>query len=74
MARSVRGEVVFSTFDQSPADHVRAAQAPDDIAQRAPSFRDVELGLHAPVLIAGLLLGVRLHARGRYRLARPPSA
>ena len=42
LQRSVRGEVVFSTFDQSPDDHVRAAEIAIERAKRLAEFgRDV---------------------------------
>jgi transcription termination factor Rho len=42
LQRSVRGEVAFSTFDQSPADHVRAAELAVERAKRlAETGRDV---------------------------------
>ena len=42
LRRSVRGEVIASTFDQSPEDHVRAAELAIEQAKRlAESGRDV---------------------------------
>jgi transcription termination factor Rho len=42
LRRSVRGEVISSTFDQSPADHVRAAELAVERAKRlAETGRDV---------------------------------
>jgi transcription termination factor Rho len=42
LRRSVRGEVIASTFDQSPADHVRAAELAIERARRlAEAGRDV---------------------------------
>ena len=42
LRRSVRGEVIASTFDQSPADHVRAAELAIERAKRlAEAGRDV---------------------------------
>jgi transcription termination factor Rho len=42
MRRSVRGEVVYSTFDQSAADHIRAAELAIERARRlAETGRDV---------------------------------
>src|SRR6202042_267508 len=42
LRRSVRGEVISSTFDQSPADHVRAAELAIERAKRlAELARDV---------------------------------
>jgi len=42
MRRSVRGEVIASTFDQSPEDHVRAAELAIERAKRlAEAGRDV---------------------------------
>jgi transcription termination factor Rho len=42
LRRSVRGEVVYSTFDESPADHIRAAELAIERAKRlAEAGRDV---------------------------------
>jgi transcription termination factor Rho len=63
LSRSVRGEVIFSTFDQSPEDHVRAAELAIERAKRL-----VELGQDVVVLLDSL---TRL---GRaYNLAAPAS-
>jgi transcription termination factor Rho len=64
LRRSVRGEVVFSTFDQSPDDHVRAAELAIERAKRL-----AELGRDVVVLLDSL---TRL---GRaYNLAAPASS
>ena len=64
LRRSVRGEVVFSTFDQSPDDHVRAAELAIERAKRL-----AELGQDVVVLLDSL---TRL---GRaYNLAAPASS
>jgi transcription termination factor Rho len=64
LSRSVRGEVVFSTFDQAPEDHVRAAELAIERAKRL-----VELGHDVVVLLDSL---TRL---GRaYNLAAPASS
>jgi transcription termination factor Rho len=61
LRRSVRGEVVSSTFDQSPADHVLAAELAIERAKRL-----AELGLDVVVMLDSL---TRL---GRaYNLAAP---
>jgi len=64
LRRSVRGEVIFSTFDQSPDDHVRAAELAIERAKRL-----AELGNDVVVLLDSL---TRL---GRaYNLAAPASS
>jgi transcription termination factor Rho len=64
LQRSVRGEVVFSTFDQSAEDHVRAAELAIERAKRL-----AELGGDVVVLLDSL---TRL---GRaYNLAAPASS
>jgi transcription termination factor Rho len=64
LQRSVRGEVVFSTFDQSPAHHVRAAELAAERAKRL-----AELGRDVVILLDSL---TRL---GRaYNLAAPASS
>jgi transcription termination factor Rho len=64
LSRSVRGEVIYSTFDQSPDDHVRAAELAIERAKRL-----VELGQDVVVLLDSL---TRL---GRaYNLAAPASS
>jgi transcription termination factor Rho len=64
LQRSVRGEVVYSTFDQSPDDHVRAAELAIERARRL-----AELGQDVVVLLDSL---TRL---GRaYNLAAPASS
>jgi transcription termination factor Rho len=64
LQRSVRGEVIFSTFDQSPGDHVRAAELAIERAKRL-----AELGRDVVVLLDSL---TRL---GRaYNLAAPASS
>jgi transcription termination factor Rho len=61
LRRSVRGEVVASTFDQSPADHIRAAELAIERAKRL-----AELGRDVVVMLDSL---TRL---GRaYNLAAP---
>jgi transcription termination factor Rho len=61
LRRSVRGEVISSTFDQSPADHVRAAELAIERAKRL-----AELGQDVVVMLDSL---TRL---GRaYNLAAP---
>jgi transcription termination factor Rho len=61
LQRSVRGEIAFSTFDQSPGDHVRAAELAIERAKRL-----AELGRDVVVLLDSL---TRL---GRaYNLAAP---
>jgi|HubBroStandDraft_5_1064220.scaffolds.fasta_scaffold22846_1 transcription termination factor Rho len=61
LQRSVRGEVAFSTFDQSPDDHVRAAELAVERAKRL-----AELGRDVVILLDSL---TRL---GRaYNLAAP---
>jgi len=64
MRRSVRGEVVYSTFDQDPGDHVRAAELAVERAKRL-----AELGRDVVILLDSL---TRL---GRaYNLAAPASS
>ena len=64
MRRSVRGEVIYSTFDQSPQDHTRVAELAIERAKRL-----VELGGDVVVLLDSL---TRL---GRaYNLAAPASS
>jgi len=64
LRRSVRGEVVYSTFDESPADHIRAAELAIERAKRL-----AELGRDVVVLLDSL---TRL---GRaYNLAAPASS
>jgi transcription termination factor Rho len=64
LKRSVRGEVIYSTFDQSPADHIRAAELAIERARRL-----AELGRDVVVLLDSL---TRL---GRaYNLAAPAGA
>jgi transcription termination factor Rho len=64
LRRSVRGEVVFSTFDQAPDDHVRAAELAIERAKRL-----AEVGRDVVVLLDSL---TRL---GRaYNLAAPASS
>jgi transcription termination factor Rho len=64
LRRSVRGEVVASTFDQSPEDHVRAAELAIEHAKRL-----AELGRDVVVMLDSL---TRL---GRaYNLAAPASS
>jgi transcription termination factor Rho len=61
LRRSVRGEVIASTFDESPADHIRAAELAIERAKRL-----AELGQDVVVLLDSL---TRL---GRaYNLAAP---
>ena len=64
LQRSVRGEVVYSTFDESPADHVRAAELAIERAKRL-----AELGTDVVILLDSL---TRL---GRaYNLAAPATS
>jgi transcription termination factor Rho len=64
LRRTVRGEVVYSTFDESPADHIRAAELAIERAKRL-----AELGRDVVVLLDSL---TRL---GRaYNLAAPASS
>ena len=64
LRRSVRGEVIASTFDQSPEDHVRAAELAIEQAKRL-----AELGRDVVVMLDSL---TRL---GRaYNLAAPASS
>jgi transcription termination factor Rho len=64
LRRSVRGEVIWSTFDQSPADHVLAAELAIERAKRL-----AELGRDVVVMLDSL---TRL---GRaYNLAAPASS
>jgi transcription termination factor Rho len=61
LRRSVRGEVIFSTFDQAPEDHIRVAELAIERAKRL-----VELGADVVVLLDSI---TRL---GRaYNLAAP---
>jgi transcription termination factor Rho len=64
LRRSVRGEVIFSTFDQSAEDHIRVAELAIERAKRR-----VELGADVVVLLDSI---TRL---GRaYNLAAPASS
>jgi transcription termination factor Rho len=64
LRRSVRGEVIYSTFDQAPEDHIRVAELAIERAKRL-----VELGGDVVVLLDSL---TRL---GRaYNLAAPASS
>jgi transcription termination factor Rho len=64
LRRSVRGEVVFSTFDQAPEDHIRVAELAIERAKRL-----VEMGGDVVVLLDSI---TRL---GRaYNLAAPASS
>jgi len=64
LRRSVRGEVIFSTFDQAPEDHIRVAELAIERAKRL-----VETGADVVVLLDSL---TRL---GRaYNLAAPASS
>jgi transcription termination factor Rho len=64
LQRSVRGEVIYSTFDQSAADHVQAAELAAERAKRL-----AELGRDVVILLDSL---TRL---GRaYNLAAPASS
>jgi transcription termination factor Rho len=64
LRRTVRGEVIASTFDQSPADHIKAAELAIERAKRL-----AELGKDVVVMLDSL---TRL---GRaYNLAAPPSS
>ena len=62
--RSVRGEVVFSTFDQAPEDHIRVAELAIERAKRL-----VELGRDVVVLLDSLTRLARA-----YNLAAPASS
>src|SRR6202042_2116486 len=64
LRRSVRGEVISSTFDQSPTDHVRAAELAIERAKRL-----AELGRDVVVMLDSL---TRL--RRAYNLAAPASS
>jgi transcription termination factor Rho len=64
LRRSVRGEVIYSTFDQAPEDHIRVAELAIERAKRL-----VELSADVVVLLDSI---TRL---GRaYNLAAPPSS
>ena len=64
LRRSVRGEVIYSTFDQAPDDHIKVAELAIERAKRL-----VELGGDVVVLLDSI---TRL---GRaYNLAAPPSS
>ena len=64
LRRTIRGEVIYSTFDQSPEDHIRVAELAIERAKRR-----VELGADVVVLLDSL---TRL---GRaYNLAAPASS
>jgi transcription termination factor Rho len=64
LRRTIRGEVIFSPFDQSPEDHIRVAELAIERAKRR-----VELGADVVVLLDSL---TRL---GRaYNLAAPASS
>jgi transcription termination factor Rho len=64
LRRTVRGEVIASTFDQAPADHIKAAELAIERAKRL-----AELGRDVVVMLDSL---TRL---GRaYNLAAPPSS
>ncbi len=64
LRRSVRGEVIYSTFDQSPDDHIRVAELAIERAKRL-----VEMGHDVVVLLDTI---TRL---GRaYNLAAPASS
>ena len=64
LRRSVRGEVIYSTFDQAPEDHIKVAELAIERAKRL-----VELGGDVVVLLDSI---TRL---GRaYNLAAPPSS
>jgi transcription termination factor Rho len=64
LRRTVRGEIIASTFDQAPADHIKAAELAIEHAKRL-----AELGRDVVVMLDSL---TRL---GRaYNLAAPPSS
>jgi transcription termination factor Rho len=64
MRRTIRGEVIYSTFDQAPEDHIRIAELAIERAKRL-----VELGADVVVLLDSI---TRL---GRaYNLAAPASS
>jgi len=64
LRRSVRGEVIYSTFDQAPEDHIRVAELAIERAKRL-----VELDADVVVLLDSI---TRL---GRaYNLAAPPTS
>ena len=64
LKRSVRGEVIFSTFDQSPADHIMVAELAIERAKRL-----VELGNDVVVLLDSITRLARA-----YNLAAPASS
>ena len=64
LRRSVRGEVVFSTFDQSPGDHIRVAELAIERAKRL-----VETGGDVVVLLDSITRLARA-----YNLAAPASS
>src|SRR6201996_341024 len=49
LRRSVRGEVIASTFDQSPADHIRAAELAIERATRPPELGRVVVVMRDPL-------------------------
>jgi len=63
LRRSVRGEVIFSTFDQAPEDHIRVAELAIERAKRL-----VEAGADVVVLLDSLTRLARA-----YNLAAPAS-
>ena len=63
MARSVKGEVISSTFDEPVEDHVRVAELALDRAKRL-----VEIGKDVFILLDGITRLTRA-----YNLAMPPS-
>src|ERR1700743_628428 len=52
LRRTVRGEVIASTFDQSPSDHIKAAELAIERAKRLPEGSrggGPRVGPHAPL-------------------------
>src|SRR3984885_8351509 len=62
LRRSVRGEVIASTFDQSPADHIRAAELAIERAKRL-----AELGRDVVVMLDSLTRLGRAYILGAAR-------
>ena len=64
LRRSIRGEVIFSTFDQAAEDHIRVAELAIERAKRL-----VELGANVVVLLDSITRLARA-----YNLAAPASS
>ena len=64
LRRSIRGEVIFSTFDQAPEDHIRVAELAIERAKRL-----VELGADVVVLLDSITRLARA-----YNLAAPANS